>query len=272
MPSSVLWVGLVVVWLVVLMPMLINLRPTIRRTSDAALSARILHRGGRRPPVRSGPAAGHRSDPNWQPEDGSEDSMGESLETVSGQEAQVESAANASAELAAQSSETAQLVAPDDQEGNTTPGSYEQAGRREHRGGFDPEQDADAQLTKFTFRQRVVLGLAGLVVLTAVLAVITTPIVFWATGIAVVGLVGYLMYLRSQVRLERDIRRRRIARMNRSRLGVESRSDRELDLIPARLRRPGAVVLEVDDEDPIFDHLDPYVPVRAHELPRAAGQ
>jgi hypothetical protein len=37
-----------------------------------------------------------------------------------------------------------------------------------------------------------------------------------------------------------------------------SRSDPELKLTPERLRRPGAVVLEVDDEDPAFDHLEHY--------------
>ena len=49
-----------------------------------------------------------------------------------------------------------------------------------------------------------------------------------------------------------------MARLNRSRLGVESHSDDELRLVPARLRRPGAVVLEADDEDPVFEHLDRY--------------
>ncbi|MGB2949087.1 MAG: hypothetical protein WBB99_09210, partial [Rhodococcus sp. (in: high G+C Gram-positive bacteria)] len=44
----------------------------------------------------------------------------------------------------------------------------------------------------------------------------------------------------------------------RSRLGVESRTDEELKLVPQRLRRPGAVVLEIDDEDPEFDHLYHY--------------
>ena len=36
----------------------------------------------------------------------------------------------------------------------------------------------------------------------------------------------------------------------------ESREDAELSVVPPRLRRPGAVVLEVDDEDPAFDVLD----------------
>jgi len=69
-------------------------------------------------------------------------------------------------------------------------------------------------------------------------------------------LAAYLTYLRRQVRLEESLRRRRVERMRRARLGVESREDDELSVVPPRLRRPGAVVLEVDDEDPAFDMLD----------------
>ena len=61
-------------------------------------------------------------------------------------------------------------------------------------------------------------------------------------------------------------------RMARSRLGVENTDDSEFDVVPSRLRRPGSVVLEIDDEDPIFEHLD-YAPfARDFDLPRAAGQ
>ena len=56
--------------------------------------------------------------------------------------------------------------------------------------------------------------------------------------------------------IARALRRRRIERMRRARLGVESREDDELSIVPPRLRRPGAVVLEIDDEDPAFDVLD----------------
>ena len=66
----------------------------------------------------------------------------------------------------------------------------------------------------------------------------------------------YLGYLRRQTRIEERVRRRRVQRMARSRLGVENTEDRDLDLLPSRLRRPGAVVLEIDDEDPIFEHLE----------------
>ena len=70
----------------------------------------------------------------------------------------------------------------------------------------------------------------------------------------------------------------------RARLGVESREDDELSIVPPRLRRPGAVVLEIDDEDPAFDVLDTFDqyqesdpghrddrPVRREPLRRAVG-
>ena len=72
----------------------------------------------------------------------------------------------------------------------------------------------------------------------------------------------YLGYLRRQTRIEERVRRRRMQRMARSQLGVENTYDREYDVVPSRLRRPGAVVLEIDDEDPIFEHLD-YAPYAA---------
>ena len=82
----------------------------------------------------------------------------------------------------------------------------------------------------------------------------------------------YLGYLRRQTRIEEQVRRRRAQRMMRSRLGVENTQDSEFDVVPSRLRRPGAVVLEIDDEDPIFEHLD-YAPYSSdYHLPRAAGE
>lgn len=69
-PQSLLWISLVVLWLFVLVPMLISKRDAVRRTSDVALATRVLNGGaGSRLIKRSGPAAGHRSDPNWKPEE-----------------------------------------------------------------------------------------------------------------------------------------------------------------------------------------------------------
>src|ERR1700747_1582173 len=69
-PQSLLWISLVVLWLFVLVPMLISKRDAVRRTSDVALATRVLNGGaGSRLIRRQGPAAGHRSDPDWKPEE-----------------------------------------------------------------------------------------------------------------------------------------------------------------------------------------------------------
>lgn len=66
-PQSLLWISLVVLWLFVLVPMLISKRDAVRRTSDVALATRVLNSGAGARLRRRGPAAGHRSDPDWQP-------------------------------------------------------------------------------------------------------------------------------------------------------------------------------------------------------------
>ena len=69
-PQSLLWISLVVLWLFVLVPMLISKRDAVRRTSDVALATRVLNGGAAsRLLKRKGPAAGHRTDPDWKPEE-----------------------------------------------------------------------------------------------------------------------------------------------------------------------------------------------------------
>src|SRR4029077_14525897 len=68
-PQSLLWISLVVLWLFVLVPMLVSKRDAVRRTSDVALATRVLNSArAARLIKRAGPAAGHLSDPDWQPE------------------------------------------------------------------------------------------------------------------------------------------------------------------------------------------------------------
>ena len=77
----------------------------------------------------------------------------------------------------------------------------------------------------------------------------------WWIPLVGVGLMTlYLVNLRRTVRAEQELRARRIRRMKMARLGVRNREDDELG-IPQRLRRPGAVVVELDDEDPDFADL-----------------
>src|SRR6185312_9450374 len=107
-----------------------------------------------------------------------------------------------------------------------------------------------------------VLALATIA--SAVVALTVAPIGWWVCGSVGAVALLYLVYLRRQTRIEE--------RLRRSRLGVENTDDHEFDVVPSRLRRPGSVVLEIDDEDPIFEHLD-YAPfARDFDLPHAAGQ
>ena len=75
-PQSLLWISLVVLWLFVLVPMLVSKRDAVRRTSDVALATRVLNSGAAARLIkRGGPAAGHRSNPDWQPEEDEYDDL-----------------------------------------------------------------------------------------------------------------------------------------------------------------------------------------------------
>ncbi|HJQ46540.1 MAG TPA: gephyrin-like molybdotransferase receptor GlpR [Amycolatopsis sp.] len=156
---------------------------------------------------------------------------------------------------------------------------------RPGRGGFDPEAADIAARAKYAFRQRVVLLLIVLGVITAAGAGFLASSLWWLHALIDLGLVGYLGYLRRQVRIENEIRSRRLARMNttRTRRPAERREvvpeydeydedyndepaepeepRRELVGIerrpsPASRLRGRAVVVDLDDEDPEFHELD----------------
>jgi hypothetical protein len=141
---------------------------------------------------------------------------------------------------------------------------------------FDTKNAAAVSARKYAFRRRVLMVMAVILVGSATAAFEVSPTAWWVCGTATAGTVLYLFYLRRQTRIEEKVRRRRMQRMARARLGVENAHDREYDVVPSRLRRPGAVVLEIDDEDPIFEHLDNAMPLRTYgwprDLPRAVGQ
>ncbi len=125
---------------------------------------------------------------------------------------------------------------------------------------------------KYRFRARTIAVMSVLMLASAVAAFTWSSTMWYATAATATVTLLYLAYLRRQTRIEEQLRRRRAHRMARSRLGVENTSDNEFDVTPSRLRRPGAAVLEVDDEDPAFEHLDYVRYSRHYDLPRAAGQ
>lgn len=257
MPSSVILAALVTAWLVVLVPMVAKHRQQVRRVGGPAMSTRVLHRGEDAVPVaRRGPAAGHRSNPDWQEDPVADDTVSD--DTV--------------AELDDGYDTDHDSTDADRPEGHDTHerGSAPPPNRR-GRGGFDPEADAVTRHARYAVRQRVVLGLLAAVVVTAVVAATAVPAAWWLNLVVDLALVGYLVYLRTQVRIEQDVRERRLNRIGRARLGVASARAERADELPPRLRRPGAVVVEIDDEDPSFFELDEYGPAEEVELPRASG-
>ncbi|MDX1890322.1 gephyrin-like molybdotransferase receptor GlpR [Mycolicibacterium sp. 050158] len=143
---------------------------------------------------------------------------------------------------------------------------------QERRRSYESKTAAAVSARKFRFRTRMLMAMASLLLLTAIAAFFLSSTFWWACGTIGVITILYLGYLRRQTRIEEQVRRRRAQRMMRSHLGVENTRDPEFDVVPARLRRPGSVVLEIDDEDPIFEHLEYTAFARDYDLPRAAGQ
>ncbi len=337
-PQSLLWISLVVLWLFVLVPMLISKRDAVRRTSDVALATRVLNGGaGSRLLKRGGPAAGHRSDPHWKPEEEpAEDELAEAerdeyeepgdlreeddtddrpaARPVAVKAAVAQSAepdyldvdvvedscalpAGASAGIAqpeadgvdedraadeAESDGDAEADEGDRYEYvEEDPGEGEDsrtfvAPGKSRRRRFDTKTAAAVSARKYAFRKRVLMVMAVMLVGSATAAFEVSPTAWWFCGTATPVTVLYLAYLRRQTRIEEKVRRRRMQRMARARLGVENAYDRDYDVVPSRLRRPGAVVLEIDDEDPIFEHLENAMPMRTfgwpRDLPRAVGE
>ncbi|MBF6426077.1 hypothetical protein IU440_15435 [Nocardia cyriacigeorgica] len=384
MPNSILWIGLVVLWVFVLFPILADRHPRIRQTTDTALATRVLHRGGSKRRTRSGPAAGHDSDPDWRPRrvqrkrphsDDAEDRMTTSADepvteadeeqntpgddTATGTARTVATTATrrAVAETELDEADAAEAADIDDNDSDV-PGDAEADSRadlddhdehdendrdayderddhtdrdvqdaedserdpvaaripparaalpavaepdhdihgeepdfvptRRGRGGFDPEADAIARAARYTFRQRAVLGLLLGTILCGALAVAIAPTFWWGCGLAAGVLVTYLAYLRKQVRMEEEIRRRRSARLSRTQRPEQERAEqaapaprRGMDRDTARALRRRSDLLETDDEDPAFEHLEAFDATAARavrnraaggDMRRAAGQ
>ncbi|AEF41992.1 divisome protein SepX/GlpR [Hoyosella subflava] len=254
MPNSFLWLGLVVLSLFVLVPMVVNLRQPIFKAGDRALSSRLLHRGGGRLRLGRQTLSGHGSSP-----DGGADSAHQhaQLNTIHGEDVMDSRAHNEGGFVADDG-----FGIPDDAELEL---ETEQGSSRRGRGGFDPEADEIAAAARYTLRQRIVIGLGALVVLSAVVALLFTSYAWYVTAISIVAFAGYLVYLRTQVRIEQNIRERRLARLRGERRRENAAGG------------PDGSVVGTDDENPEFDHLDRFGdtagPGRASSgLPRAAGQ
>ena len=169
-------------------------------------------------------------------------------------------------EHAAAASAPAHLYEVDDEALRPTP-------RRRGRGGYDPEAAEATRAYRYRQRRRVTLVLTAATVLFAVVAVLLVSWLWVGAAISAVLLALYLTYLRRQVKIEAQIRQRRMERLQRARQirpefgrgRPPARSDRGRSAV-----RPGRTVVDLDDDDPAFDHLDPYDPPVTYR--RAAGE
>lgn len=157
---------------------------------------------------------------------------------------------------------------------------------RPGRGGFDPEAAALAAQARYAFRQRVVVALVAGMLGTLLLALVSSAGYWWLQAGFDVALIGYLGYLRRQVRIEEQVRRRRAERQAGARpAAFESEPDRDGDedddgggevaatepeaAPPPVALYPRATPLDLDDEAPDFDDLAAaYEP----QYRRAAGE
>ncbi|SDX81974.1 hypothetical protein SAMN05421504_103972 [Amycolatopsis xylanica] len=253
MPSSLIIVALAVAWLVVLVPMVARKRQQVAQTADSALAARVVRSGSARSDARE--------------------------EFAMAQEPSVE---DDLAELEAGLDEDLEEDEPEPlpQPKRVPARSDTPRGYRPGRGGFDPEAAEIAARAKYAYRQRVVVALLVLVVITAAVAGFVWPLAWWGNGVADFVLIAYLGYLRRQVRIESEIRARRMARHGHvgggGRVPVRERFEEieeepleDIEVVSAarrevverrpsptsRLRRQ-AVVVDLDDEDPAFHELD----------------
>jgi hypothetical protein len=267
-----IFVGLVVMWLLILVPAVARRRQEVARPSVTALSGRVLERSPRRDPVPDRAAAGrdlevdvrHELEPEHavatrtgpegrsrlpQPRGGP---RGHDLDPEDRNDRDGSTGRDLDGDP----------DAPPDRrrEPERAPGAPPRY--RPGRGGYDPQAAAMAARARYAFRQRVVLFLLILAVGSAVAAYLTVPQLWWAHGAVDVVLVGYLTYLRRQVRVEEAIRRRRSARVGAPRRTPDvetddaaggptpqrSRPDSPSGRAPADRRVHAAAAEEDDDE------------------------
>ncbi|MEV0069880.1 MULTISPECIES: gephyrin-like molybdotransferase receptor GlpR [unclassified Amycolatopsis] len=243
MPSSLIIVALAAAWLVVLVPMVARKRQQVARTPSSALAARVVRSGGARNEGQEEFAVSESAKPSV------EDDLAEL-------EAELDS------DLEEEEPEPEPLPQPAvdvrDEPARSRPGY------RPGRGGFDPEAAEIAARAKYAFRQRIVVILLILAVASAAFAGFAMSVVWWGNAVVDVILVGYLAYLRRQVRIEDDIRQRRMARYARegrdARDGRDSREAREPLPAPRRTERPAAsasVAPPVAEEDDDLEVVSP---------------
>jgi hypothetical protein len=283
-PSSLIFTGLVVLWLLILVPAVARHQQEVARPSGALLAGRVLvrtrSRGGR--PTEEGNnvdeddarTVGTHPAEVWVPaarraaqatvavptqtrwDDGREpDDTDSAVDVMDADEPEPDDTAHGDAGHEDGDHEDGDHEDgdhDDDRGWERPPPRY-----RPGRGGFDPEADAEVARRRYAFRQRTVLALLVFALLTGVAAAAALRVLWWAHAAIDLVLVVYLVYLRRQVREEAAIRSRRASRMAGTRR-TSAADDHELDEWARRgreaTRRP---TVSDPESEPVTDGATP---------------
>lgn len=157
----------------------------------------------------------------------------------------------------ANSADAEETLEAEDADAEPTDEDIAFAQTRRGRGGWDPQQDARNRASRYQRRQRTFAGLLIACVVTLVAAAMFGGWVWVLPAISIGLTAWFLVALRQLVKKERALRQRRMRQLRRARLGVDT-GHAEQAVPAAGRRRAGAIVVDMDDESPDFDHLPRY--------------
>jgi hypothetical protein len=236
-PSSLVFTALVVAWLAVLVPVVARRRQMVPRPAEAHLSSRVLARPERAvATVAATTVAVPETDT---PETDTGEMRGTS--DADAPQGRVLERRRARGPVRDDAGEDEGMDDHDDEGRVATAGYDDEAyagpddeghrprAYRPGRGGFDADAAAAAAHARYSFRQRVALGLIAVAVLSLLAALVVAPVLWWLHVVTDIGLVGYLVFLRRQTRIEDEVRRRRLARLTGERRALEARRERQVE-------------------------------------------
>ena len=263
MPSSLIFTGLVVIWLLILVPAVARHQQEVARPSGASLEGRVLARPRRRRNQRRRIARLLTEEGDVvDPDDLDQDDIPTARDTERPWVSTVRAGRGDAPETDEPADDVAEPEPVVDDTGAEPDVRWERPPPRYRpgRGGFDPDEDAEKARARYAVRQRIVLTLLVFALLTGVAAAAAFPVVWWAHGAIDLALVVYLIYLRRQVRMEATIRARRAARMAGTRRTLAA-DDRDLDEWARRgrevTRRSAPAETDDTDPDPDGDRAEP---------------
>lgn len=257
MPSSLVFAALVVAWLAVLVPLVARRRQTVPRPAEAHLSARVLARPDRTAAATTTTTTAiATAEPDTEID--SEDTHGPGANAPQGRvldrgRSRRPFRDDAGEDEGMDDRDDEGRIATVDREDDgydehgydgydehgydpddEAPGRYDVTDHhprayRPGRGGFDADAAEAAAHTRYAFRQRVAVGLVAVAVLSLLAALVVTPVLWWLHIATDLGLVGYLVFLRRQTRIEDEVRRRRLARLTGERRALEARHERQVE-------------------------------------------